>query len=190
MKTCLVTLVIFSFITLCHGQSWKPQQLGISYYGETFTSPGIKLSAHYNLRKWESSEKKHKTKSFEFSPYLGTYYHRNYHTALLIVPEVSYSRTKEKGWYCSYQLGIGYMRTFLPQVYILNDQNEIKKINSGYNHAVIGGAAHFGKRINRNHPITLFAGPRINYAVSSPSNGTLSAIIELGVSIPLNQDKK
>ncbi len=174
-------------------QLLNPQTLSISYYGESIAHPGLKIGVDYDLKNWQtnktkkSSESITKQKSLVLSPTLGFYRHKAYQTGLFILPELKYNREKPNGNFFQTGIGLGYMRTFLPDVYRLNPAGEIEKIGAGYNYMVGTLFATFGKKITQinEKPLSVYAKPQLMYAAPNYAGGILYFNLEMGLQFEL-----
>ncbi|MBK6953458.1 MAG: hypothetical protein IPO32_17275 [Crocinitomicaceae bacterium] len=189
-----VLFILFLQISFsASSQLLNPQTLSISYYGESIAHPGLKIGVDYDLKNWQtnktkkSSESITKQKSLVLSPTLGFYRHKAYQTGLFILPELKYNREKPNGNFFQTGIGLGYMRTFLPDVYRLNPAGEIEKIGAGYNYMVGTLFATFGKKITQinEKPLSVYAKPQLMYAAPNYAGGILYFNLEMGLQFEL-----
>lgn len=191
----LLFITFFVTNTILQAQSLRPNSIFASYFGETITHPGLKIGLTYQLKNWDKTKtKKNGTKttiqrSLDLNPSIGFFYHRAYQTGIFILPELSYTTKKANGNFLVTAIGCGYMRTILPNVYDLNSNGEIKKINVGYNYFLSSYALIFGKdlSVKKNIPISIFLKPQILYALPNATKGVSYFAFELGVSYKLTK---
>lgn len=189
MKKLTFTCLLVSFLyNSLQAQLNRPNSIQISYFGETVTHPGLKVNLIYNIKEWEKikSEKKTKVKYISMQPGLGIYTHKNYQTGLLLLNDICYSRiTNKRKWFSS-GIGLGFLRTFLPDVYELNSKGEIVKKYVGYNHAVFSYHMEFGKQVKfMEKEIGLRIRPTVIYAFPNYKNGVFYPFVEFGVNLKL-----
>ena len=196
MKYTILLFMLFVSTILC-AQINNPASISASYFGGTITHPGLKIGVNYELKNWDKNKLRKNTsqkiikKSINLSPNIGFYYHKGYQTGLFILPELSYSRRKAKGSFMSYGLGIGYMRTFIPNVYEINSNNDIEKSSEGYNYFLTNYFIAFGKDLSIKHkvPAKIYIKPQIMYALPNFPNGITYFALEVGVCCKLLKSK-
>ncbi|MEZ5059018.1 MAG: hypothetical protein R2879_18445 [Saprospiraceae bacterium] len=144
-----ITLLL-SFCLLAgfgYGQKFSPDSWSAGYFGEMISHPGIKVAAHFNLKSKEKTRKEKKiTKSIEWSPSIYGFYHRRYQTGFILMPEITAKRINQKGNFWNLTLGAGYLRTFIPNTYSIDEKGEIEKVLAGQNQFVMSLSAGFGHR--------------------------------------------
>lgn len=177
----------------CLAQLRSPESVSVSYYGEMITHPGLKMSANYSIKDWEKDKRTKKgaqkiiSKNLIVSPALGFYYHRRYQTGLFVIPEAKYKRQNEKGAFYELGIGLGYLRTFIPNTYEVNESADINKTAAGHNYFATNYFVSFGKdlSIKRNLPLAYFIRPQFMYAIPNFPKGTGYFALELGVTYRL-----
>lgn len=188
-----IALLTTGFIL--QAQSFRPKSIYASYIGETVTHPGLKIGVTYQLGSWDKTKTKNDgneriiQKSIDLSPGIGFFYHKDYHTGLFALTELSCSRKNAKGNSLSAGFGAGYMRTFIPNVYDLNSKGEIESIDAGYNYFLTNYSITFGKDLNLKKmiPISIYVKPQLMYALPNATNGILYFTLELGASYKLTK---
>lgn len=191
----LLTLLVAS--TILDAQSLLPKTISASYFGEVITHPGLKLGATYELKYWGKSKIKRNgiekvfQQSFDLSPTVGFYYHKDYQTGLFVMPELSYTRKKVNGNFVTYGLGAGYMRTFIPNVYDLNSNGEIEKVYKGNNYFLTNYFIAFGKDLSLMHniPMDIYIKPQFMYALPNYAMGVMSFALEIGINYKLTKSE-
>ena len=191
----ILSLLVFSLIfSNCMAQLKTIESSNFSYYGEMITHTGMKISADFNIREWDKiKSSKHDSsktinKSLLISPALGFFYHRRNQTGLFFIPEVKYKRQNPKGGFYEVGIGIGYLRTFIPNTYEVNRSGEVNKTVAGHNYFATNYFISFGKDLNikKNLPIAYFLKPQFMYAVPNFPNGIGYFVLELGIKYTLN----
>ncbi|MDC6366836.1 MULTISPECIES: hypothetical protein [Flavobacteriaceae] len=162
----------------------KQTAISIGYLGEMVTHPGIKIGLSYTLLDWNKT-KKEKTivKSISLNPSIGTYYHRRYQTGVFILPELAINKVNEKGNGLSYGVGAGYLRTFIPNAFSVNDNNVVKKENVGYNYFLGSTFISFEKNLkfSTRKPLKLYIKPQFMYALPNFPKGVGYLMMEVGL---------
>lgn len=193
MKKYLVFLFLIHTTHLLFSQNLKPDYLTVSYFGEAVTHPGMRLGATYTLTSWEKSKLKKNAKekiiqkNISTGPGVGFFYHKDYQTALFFTGGIGYSRMNSKGNSLAFGIDVGYMRTFLPDVYSLNSTDEIQKVHTGYNYFLTSYAVTFGKdlSIKKGLPLTVFIKPQVMYAIPNAAGGVFYFALETGIAYKL-----
>ena len=95
----------------------KTFPISISYYGDFYAHPGLKVGTEYTIVS-ETKEKqkrkgmRSKTRSILATGYINGYTHPGNHRALGAGTEIIYRKTKDNGWKKEALLGFGYQRRF------------------------------------------------------------------------------
>ena len=131
----LFTLLLFITISInsmaqLNGEGLT--KIDIAYFGKTVTRPGIKIGT--DLREFRS--KSHSktigdtiSHSFILSSNIGYYCHFRNHHGLFLNSELGYRIMYQGGFYMQFDIGAGYLRTFLTsRTYEVNSKGEIRKI--------------------------------------------------------------
>lgn len=192
----IISFVFCVFVAL-QGQAQfaKPESISVSYFGEMITHPGLKLSANFNLKEWskmKNADKKHSKelgKSLVLSPAIGFYYHRRYQTGLFLIPEGKYRSLNQKGLFHEFGLGLGYLRTFVPNTYEVTGNDEVRKVSAGHNYFATNFFFTIGKDLGvaKEMPIAYFIKPQLMYAVPNFPKGVGYFVLEIGITYSLNQ---
>tara|TARA_R110002050_G_scaffold6037_1_gene25783 strand:- start:1362 stop:1895 length:534 start_codon:yes stop_codon:yes gene_type:complete len=170
------------------------ESINFSYYGEMITHPGLKISADFNITEWDKIKSTNKdssktiNKNILISPALGFFCHRRYQTGLFFIPEIKYKRQNPKGRFYEVGIGLGYLRTFIPNTYEVNSSGEVNKTNAGYNYFATNHFISFGKdlSIKKDLDLAYFIKPQFMYVVPNFPNGIGYFALELGIKYILN----
>lgn len=191
MKHLVTTLILFSSVCLARGQQ-RFESISISYYGEMITHPGIKFGLDYRLSqnvKEKSKKDRYKTiyRGFVLTPTVGFFYHKRYQTAINVVPEIKYTRSSERGGYFETGLGLGYMRTFVPNTFTVSNNYEVQKTVAGHNLFASTFFFAFGKNITvkDNIPMGLYIKPQYLLAAPNFPTATSYFLLEIGIKYKL-----
>ncbi len=77
----------------------------------------------------------------------GMYYHSNMHTGVYAGGTGKWIKTSANGFQYGFDLELGYLRTFIPQVYEINNAGEIKQVPfAGTNHFELFPSFRLGHR--------------------------------------------
>lgn len=112
-------MLVFLFLPFfAMAQTENAKALKISYYGDFFSHPGIKIGYELPLRyRLKTKEKKgvdrpkHKFQLLELATTF--YYHPGNHYGLLLIPSYTFRTVKENGKKQDWSIGLGYHRSFL-----------------------------------------------------------------------------
>lgn len=189
MKYLLAILLTLGILAL---KAQDAPSLSISYFGEGVTHPGLKIGLNFPFHSWEKTKtkgsgvEKHLYKSFALQPSLGFYFHQDYQTGLFVLPQLAYTRKNAKGSYASFGLGVGYLRTFIPRVYAL-ENNEVKKVPGGYNYLLSNCFMTLGKDLSTTSkvPLELFIQPQVVHAAPNTNPELWYFALELGIKLKL-----
>ncbi len=189
----IALLFSFLFAQIAVGQNKRLTGIQVSYLGEMITHPGVKVGVDYNLRSWSKvkaeGKKRERTlsKSVVLSPTLGSFYHKRYQTGFFIVPELKYYRENQKGVFYDVGVGLGYLRTVIPNVYEVTSSGELNKVNVGYNYFSSLWFFTLGKSVKKENSksFSLFVKPQLMYAVPNFYYGTGYFFLELGVNFKI-----
>ena len=189
MRKLILTFLAISPIVLI-GQTFKPDGISISYFGEMVTHPGLMLSFDYNLKSWTKAKKKgDKTilKSLKLEPGLGFYYHKRYQTGVLLNTELQFNRQSPKGNFFGYGFGLGYLRTFIPNTFEVSEGGKVEQTTAGHNYFAPGIFFTLGKdlSIKRNIPLCWFIKPNIIMALPNFPTTVTYFVLELGITYKL-----
>jgi len=196
MKYPILLFLLFAS-TILSAQINNTTSFSTSYFGESITHKGIKIGVNYELKSWDKTQIRKNTsqktiyKRIDLSTSVGFYYHKDYQTGLFVLPELSYTRKNAKGNFITFGLGAGYMRTFIPNVYDINSNNEIEKTPKGYNYFLTNYFIGFGKDLSIKHkiPMDIYIKPQIMYALPNYPNGITYFALEVGVCYKLTKNK-
>lgn len=122
----------------------------ISYFGILGTHPGIKLGVQYPLVTFNKSEPSTQLHQMIGSPNVIFYFHRRNQLGIGFNIELGYKNKQETKINKEMMLGIGYLRTFIPnKVYEFSNGNFLNN-NSliGSNHFIKTLSLGIGKNIN------------------------------------------
>ncbi|WP_421918960.1 hypothetical protein [Marinifilum sp.] len=189
----LLLFIFWLVASNCVAQFKNLESISVSYLGEMITHPGIKVSADFNMKEWDKTKNSHRgssktiTKSLLFSPALGSFYHRRYQTGVFFMPEAKLKRKNPKGKFYEIGVGLGYLRTFIPNTYKVNDAGEVSKTLAGHNYFATNYSISFGKdlSVKKNLLVAYFIKPQFIYAVPNFPNGTGYFALEIGIKYSL-----
>jgi len=151
----------------------------ISYYGINTFHAGLKIGVEYPIKR-KIIEKPRIPRKYGLkvihkewiaSINLTGYYHKNNHTGFWLNPELSRRRTGRRGGFKEFSYGIGFLKTFQPKTYIVNDDGSVDKVfMPGHGFFTISLGIAYGKdySVKKNKPLCLYIKP--NYYLIFPYN--------------------
>lgn len=169
----------------------SPQSVNVSYFGEFITHPGLRLGLQYELG---SKTRPHPTKSKEtchtiaLRPSLGLFFHRRHQTGIFLLPEVGYLRTNQKRRQFGAGLGIGYLMSFIPNVFEVNPEGGVEPTLAAHHFVLASTYVRFGRQFKES-PWGYFIQPQFIYALPNYPNGVAYLALELGITYKLNFNK-
>lgn len=109
--------------SFCQSKILADWHLGVSYYGNNLINPGLQVTGEKLL--WEKQKSRVRRnqsvelsyKQYLFDTNLGFFYDNPTYFALLNSYVIQQREVQEKGKYTSYGVGLGYIRTFLPETF-------------------------------------------------------------------------
>lgn len=120
--------------------------LELGYSGATIFHPGITCSFSKPIF-FKTNQEKNSLSEIQLGLQAGIYYHKNMHTGLYIGPVAKWIKTSSKGFEYGFNLELGYLRTFISDVYEITGSGEIKHIQlAGTNHFTIFPSFRLGHR--------------------------------------------
>ncbi|OFX18324.1 MAG: hypothetical protein A2033_00620 [Bacteroidetes bacterium GWA2_31_9] len=151
----------------------------ISYYGINTFHAGLKIGVEYPIKR-KIIEKPRIPRKYGLkvihkewiaSINLTGYYHKNNHTGFWLNPELSRRRTGRRGGFKEFSYGIGFLKTFQPKTYIVNDDGSVDKVfMPGHGFFTISLGIAYGKdySVKKNKPLCWYIKP--NYYLIFPYN--------------------
>lgn len=190
-RSIILTLLLCAAGFSLHGQRLKPNSISFSYLGEMITHPGFKIAANYSLKEWTKNTEGAESsvqKNILLSPSFGLFYHRRYQTGLLLIPEIQYARQKPNGSFRQFGIGLGYMKTLIPNTYQVKDNGSVEKVTAGHGYLATNYFICFGKDLQpkRGIPISYYVKPQWLLALPNFPTGTGYFMLEIGITKKLN----
>lgn len=187
----LIVILFFAISQNLDAQNNK--YIGVSYLGETITHGGIKAGISFLLTDWEVVKvKKNKTLQYhiDFRPNIGFFHHKAYQTSVFVLPELSFTKKRPSGNYQSIGVGLGYLRTFVPNVFEVDIADDIQKTNAGYNYLLSNYFVVFGRdlSVKSQIPVALFIKPQMMMAYPNQNAGIWYFALELGFDYKLTKE--
>lgn len=185
----LVTgLIIFTTIS-AHSQKFTPNSVSVAYWGEMIGHPGLKLEANYHLQEWESVKNKRngteiiKSKALVLSPYLAFFHHKRYQTGITPGLSFAYDVSKSNNKTFSAGIGLGYLRTYVPNTYQISEAGEMEKTTAGHNYFTGSAFVSWGRAFEQNGfiPSRAYIKPQLMYAMPNFPNAVAYLLFEVGV---------
>ncbi|MCG8577230.1 MAG: hypothetical protein MI810_20270 [Flavobacteriales bacterium] len=188
---CLIATSVF-------GQRLKPNYVSVSYLGEMITHPGLNISAHYRIKSWDKKRVKKndtqikKDRSINLSPSLKFFYHKRYQNGLSSAINLNYHSLRNGKWTFGTGIGVGYLRTFIPNTFVYNENGTFEKKISGHNYVSSNIFLSWGRKINSlsNNPMEVYIKPQYWIAFPNFPNTVSYFMFEVGLTIDLKKSKK
>lgn len=182
-------LLLLGYTLFAAAQISSPEAISVSYMGEMITHPGIRLAVNYDLKSWDkkkvkkSGSEKMIRKSIDLSPSVGFFYHRRYQTGLFVLPEISFSRSADRKSHFSTGIGLGYMRTFVPNTFEVLETGEVEKTIAGHHYFLANYFLSFGRTVHlpSGTSANIFIKPQFMIAMPNFPNGVGYFALELGI---------
>ncbi len=137
VKRLTVILLCICISHVSSGQRDSSWHYDIGYSGGNFVHPGITIGAIKTIKIDSRKKKNGKTlnKLWGIGARSGIYSHKEYNTGYWLQSEVQHSRRKKETTGHRYSLGLGWLRTRIPEVYKISSAGQIeKKYNKGLNY--------------------------------------------------------
>ena len=173
----LLAMPAFGFTQNVHSKN-----ISIAYEGGSITHPGLSIGYGIQLKqisKWK----------LVAAAKAGFYYHHRYQTAIFILPGLQLNHISKKGFLWGVDLQVGPQRTFIPNVYEVDDNGKIEKDKgAGIFQWVIAPAFRIGGdlSVKRNLPIQWFINPQLQFR--NPTVGRNEKYFLLGIGINYKLD--
>jgi hypothetical protein len=147
MKTRLWYCVGMMAISFCtHAQTY----LEAGYSGATIFHPGANVT-YGKVLGTKTNERRNTRQEWIGGLGAGFYYHKNRHTGVYVNPLIEWIKTNRKGFQYGLELPVGYLRTFIPNVYQIQENSQIDRLPfAGTSHLVISPALRLGHRFSEN----------------------------------------
>ena len=172
----------------------KSTSLQIGYLGGQITHPGINLGISQSF--FEKSVTKNNGKThrheFRYGAKFGGFYHHNMHTGLLLAPEASWLLTKHKGSQIGFNIASGYMRTFIPNTFSVDEGGNISRSSLTGNHRfIIMPSVRLGKDLSkkRDLPIAWYIQPTLMWQYGGFNGTTKYFLVEAGITYQLSNNQ-
>lgn len=185
-------LQILLLVCLPTALAAQSKAVTVSYFGEMMSHPGLKVGIDYSLKTWDKEKAKKGvskilTKSYQFSPSVGFYYHRRYQTGSFLNAELSRKRQNAKGGFFSYGLNLGYLGTLVPNNFVMDDTGIVERKLGVHYYVWSGLSLMFGKDFSIQHetPFGWFVKPQFMYALPNFPTGVGYFILETGITYKL-----
>lgn len=153
MKNLIVLIGLWSFLSfsLQAQESDKGFYLKIAYAGGMITHPGVSIGAGYSLSQWSKAKSNglYVDQEIRLGLKLGTYFHKRMHTGVYLTPDVEWIRTGAKGFQFGLNFSAGYLKTFIPSTYSVNNEGIVQQKGSGTQHFVFMPGIRLGKDLSK-----------------------------------------
>ena len=151
-KMLFISLLIITVIFNSNGQLNEGglKEINIAYFGKSVTRPGFKIGTDLFELKSKSHIKAGGdtiSRKIILSSNVGYYCHFRNHHGLFLNSELGYRIRYQRGFFMQFDIGAGYLRTFLTsRTYEVDNNGEIRKIPlAGSNKFMPGAGITLGK---------------------------------------------
>ena len=115
-----------------HSNGEVLKRINVAYFGKSVTRPGIKIGTdlcEFRIKSRIKARGDTISRRFILSSNIGYYYHFRNHHGLFLNSEIGYRIIYQGGLYLQFDIGAGYLRTFMAsRTYEVNSNGEIQKI--------------------------------------------------------------
>ena len=179
MKVIIAVFILAGYSMHIRAQVYSPESVSVSYVGEMITHPGIGLRLNYSLKNWTNERS---SKQLLAGPSLGFFYHRRYQTSLYFIPEVHITRQNIKGNQIGAGMGVGYLRSFIPNTYQAGSDGQAVDAVAGHHYFATSIAVRFGRAIHlEKRDLGFYISPQFLYLLPNFPKGTGYFLLEIGV---------
>ena len=198
MNRLKIFLLLFSLSLMATQVSWaqsiKPQSYSVAYWGEMISHPGLKIEVNYILKNWDKRKQDKagneiiKDKMIVLSPSLGLYYHKRYQTGITPAISFSYLSVRDSKKTFGAGMGLGYLRTWVPNTYKISESGDMEKVISSHNYAMNTIFLSWGRNLKQDGliPSNIYVKPQFMLALPNFPNAVGYFMLEVGVKYQLN----
>lgn len=168
MKTIYLLLGCLLYTTIGFSQTDRAYYAKVAYQGGMVLHPGLNLGVAYPIL--HSSREKRNGQLVQREIRLGLnagfYYHRRLNTGLNIGPEVEWLRTGSRGGQFGISLESGYLRTFIPGTYEVDDSGSISQATGvGTDHFFFSPGIRIGKilKAGKERALAWYIRPKLQF---------------------------
>ncbi len=191
---CKKAIFIFLLIVSAGAtaQVYVPDQVAVSYMGETLLHPGAKLSVDYRIVEWDVVRLRGRRNKMNIHKNMfaglaaGMYYHDGYQSGQFIIPQFQIQNLRNSGFYMGYGFGIGALRTSIDQVFVLSENNTIERSPINKWNSAFEGSVEIGWFLRR-VPIAFYIEPQVMYSLPGK---TPYMFLEFGINYQSSSIKK
>lgn len=157
------------------------QMLSVAYEGGTITHPGLSVGYSKeikNVKQWH----------LILGAKAGFYYHKRYHTAVFLLPNLQLNHIGSKGFLIGADLHVGPQRTFIPNVYEVDDAGNVSRNKSaGILQWVVAPGIRFGKdlSIKKGIPLQWFINPQLQFRNPMVGRNEIYFLLSIGINYKL-----
>lgn len=147
MKCCLLLLtLVLAFNGVA--QTKMAPRIGVAYFGEVITHPGISLSYEKDFHRFETRSKEggnaQKSKTLYYGLEVGAYHHNRALNAAFSQISIGFRKEGKKGGTWAFDMGNGYLLGSIPKVYTVVD-GRVSKTRSTHHYTLHSLNFSFGR---------------------------------------------
>lgn len=181
--------VSFLFAVLFWSNGHSQSRLQLSYFGNWITHPGLRAGIEFDLAEKEVAKvregKPNKMRLHQLMvvPSIGFFTHPGTQSALMLQGDLEYRRTGTRGGLWGASAGAGFMKTFIPNTFSVDENGSVEKVSAGHSYITTKLSLLAGKDLEakRGIPLQVFAKPGVMLAMPNFPNNIGYFILELGV---------
>ena len=194
-------LISWSIVLPAQGNFQKTPEFQLSYFGEYYAHPGIKVGYHLPFRgsvknkyRQKRGITKTKLRQFKVGGNLALYQQKNHHTGYLANVELTYQRTKFKSHkpnkikHFEAAIGLGYYHYQLQGTTFTTDNNSFKETNGNGNALMPSISVGWGRTLSfiKRADVRYFTKGSLYFEVPHGIGTMPHSVIEFGISTSLN----
>lgn len=192
-KRLFASAMCIFLVISAKGQKLAPHSVSVAYWGQMVGHPGIKLQANYHVKEWERVKNKKngteiiKSKALVLSPHLAFFHHKRYQTGITSGLSLAYDVVKSNNKTFSTGLGLGYLRTYVPNTYQISESGQMEKTLSGHNYLAGSAFVSWGRAFQQKGlvPSRAYLKPQLMYSLPNFPNAVAYLLLEVGVNYKL-----
>ena len=188
MKTIIFLLGCLCCTCTGFSQEGRDYYARVAYQGGMILHPGLNLGLATPI--WQTDREKRNGGTVRREVRLGLnagfYYHRRMNTGLNIGPELEWVRTGAKGGQFGISVESGYLRTFIPGAYEVDDSGTVSRAGmAGTNHFFISPGLRFGGEFGANEQQAWYIRPKLQFQQPYAGGSNKYFLTEIGLTFKL-----
>jgi hypothetical protein len=165
--------------------SYAQNYASIGYNGAYITHPGLEAGFSHTLYT-KSKNDSMAASEFRAGASLGFYFHKNRHTALYVTPSIEWIRTTKTGFQYGVSLPVGIIKTFVPQVYEIQDNGIVREKLTGPSYGFFMPGIRLGRKVTSRFFDEWYVKNKFMIIPGQPLHFSVNHILELSIVKKLN----